>query len=588
MLHTFRLLHAAFLALLFLTAVPLAAQVFQAEDYRYFHDTTPGNAGGTYRNDDVDIEATSDDGGGYNVGWIAQGEWLTWSGLDIPETGDYVLKVRVASPEGARFVLDLDGGARKLATFDVPATGAWQTWTTLTETVTIDAGRYQLGAYAVTRGWNLNWIAVERKDSGGSEVVRFEAEDFESGHDTSAGNEGGAYRNGDVDIEATNDEGGGYNIGWTEAGEHLTYPAFDVARDGFYSVRARVASRSDRGALAFQVRGDRAQNLGQIVVPNTGGWQNWTTAGVNVFLEQGRYQLHCRIESGGFNLNYLEVAPSDHADHYADPSRGEWSLLVVPDTQHYAQNRSNAPTQHMRNAFSWIVAVKDQLNLQFVQGLGDITESWNASWEWENAVSAWNKLYGEVAFIPVQGNHDSPAALNRYFPVANFINEPWYGDDFGGIENCYAEKVINGENYLFLQVESYDPYSDYRPEGIAWAKQVLADFPNHKVILATHDIWGTQVIRNELLTRYDNLVMANAGHHCVRETAFVTHGPNGGVSHNFVCDYQCDSHEVMLLRYYIFRPLENRVDFYTFSPITGTFETDPDSRGSFPLTQRNP
>src|SRR5713101_2130023 len=49
----------------------------EAEDYdtngpgiSYFDDT-PGNSGGVYRADDVDIEVTQDTAGGYDVGWIS-------------------------------------------------------------------------------------------------------------------------------------------------------------------------------------------------------------------------------------------------------------------------------------------------------------------------------------------------------------------------------------------------------------------------------------------------------------------------------------------------------------------------------------
>ena len=50
-----------------------------------YHDTTPGNSGNQYRNDDVDIQATSDIGGGYNVGWIRDGEWLAFD-VDVAQT----------------------------------------------------------------------------------------------------------------------------------------------------------------------------------------------------------------------------------------------------------------------------------------------------------------------------------------------------------------------------------------------------------------------------------------------------------------------------------------------------------------------
>ena len=52
------------------------AVVFQAESYNAFYDTTPGNTGGAFRNDAVDIEPTTDNGGGFNVGWVVAGEWL--------------------------------------------------------------------------------------------------------------------------------------------------------------------------------------------------------------------------------------------------------------------------------------------------------------------------------------------------------------------------------------------------------------------------------------------------------------------------------------------------------------------------------
>src|SRR5258708_5262982 len=55
----------------------------------------------------------------------------------------------------------------------------------------------------------------------------WQAEAFDNGgegvayHDTTAVNEGGAFRNTGVDIEPTLDVGGGYNVGWTHAGEWL-------------------------------------------------------------------------------------------------------------------------------------------------------------------------------------------------------------------------------------------------------------------------------------------------------------------------------------------------------------------------------
>ncbi|ACE84459.1 family 16 glycosylhydrolase [Cellvibrio japonicus] len=137
-----------------------SAVVFQAENYNAFYDTTPGNTGGVYRGDDVDIEATSDTGGGYNVGWIEANEWLAYNNLTIPSSGSYTVRMRVASPNGATASVDLNAGGIVLGDFPIPATGGWQNWTTVTRNVNINAGTYNLGVFARTNGWNFNWIEI--------------------------------------------------------------------------------------------------------------------------------------------------------------------------------------------------------------------------------------------------------------------------------------------------------------------------------------------------------------------------------------------------------------------------------------------
>src|SRR5690349_13781720 len=62
-----------------------------------YHDTTPGNTGGAYRSTDVDLEASSE--GGYDVGWIAAGEWMNYT-VNVAAGGGYSAQLRVASPNG--------------------------------------------------------------------------------------------------------------------------------------------------------------------------------------------------------------------------------------------------------------------------------------------------------------------------------------------------------------------------------------------------------------------------------------------------------------------------------------------------------
>jgi hypothetical protein len=91
-----------------------------------------------------------------------------------------------------------------------------------------------------------------------------------------------------------------------------------------------------------------------------------------------------------------------------------------------------------------------------------------------------------------------------------------------------------------------------------------------------------------LLTQFDNIVLSNAGHVCQREAYYTTSGPRGGIANNFITDYQCDAQEVMNIRYYVFKPMEDRVDYFTYSPVTKKFEVDDSSQGSFSLYQVDP
>ncbi len=115
----------------------------EAEDYDLggegvaYHDNDAGNNGGQYRSEDVDIEGCSE--GGYNVGWMAANEWLEYI-VEVPAPGDYTIDIRVASDAtGGNFHIEFNG-VDVTGNVNVPVTGGWQNWTTVTATATLSAG----------------------------------------------------------------------------------------------------------------------------------------------------------------------------------------------------------------------------------------------------------------------------------------------------------------------------------------------------------------------------------------------------------------------------------------------------------------
>jgi glucose/arabinose dehydrogenase len=154
----------------------------------------------------------------------------------------------------------------------------------------------------------------------GSSTTSIQVEDFDNGgegvayHDVNTANLGGKYRtNVGVDIQTTTDSGGGYNIGYVKTGEWLEY-TINVAASGNYDFAFRVASAGSNGKFHFEI--DGADKSGQLTIPNTGGWQNWTTINKTaVALTSGQHVLRLFMDAAGTtgsvgNFNYITVKPT--------------------------------------------------------------------------------------------------------------------------------------------------------------------------------------------------------------------------------------------------------------------------------------
>src|SRR5215212_5171507 len=288
-----------------------------------FYDTSPGNTGGLYRATDVDIEGCAE--GGANIGWISAGEWLKYS-VNVASAGTYTVELRVSSLAGGTFHVEFNG-SNVTGAISVPATGGWQSWTTVRKTVTLGGGTQPMRVVFDTAGLNLNSINVTSGATAGgsSNTARslpgwIEAEDFDNGangsayYDASSGNTGGAYRVTDVDIESSSD--GGYNVGWISGGEWLNYTV-NVATSGTYTIEMKVASPGG-GSLHAEFNG--SNKTGGISVPSTGDWQSWTTVRATASLSAGTQVMRVVFDTGGLNLNSINVSTSTSSAPAPAPS----------------------------------------------------------------------------------------------------------------------------------------------------------------------------------------------------------------------------------------------------------------------------
>jgi hypothetical protein len=122
------------------------SNVIQAESYTYMSG--------------VQLETTTDAGGGQNVAYIDAGDWMSYD-VTIPVTGTYRIIYRVASPNSNMTLrLEKDAGATQLGSVTIPNTGGWQNWANVAHNVTLPAGTYSIGIATATGGFNINYLTI--------------------------------------------------------------------------------------------------------------------------------------------------------------------------------------------------------------------------------------------------------------------------------------------------------------------------------------------------------------------------------------------------------------------------------------------
>ena len=125
----------------------------------------------SYRSDGVDIEACTDTGQsgcGYDLGWSSQGQWFRYT-VNVATAGTYTLGLRVSAPSAvtdAFHLTDAQGDSLTGAE-NIPATGAWQTWTTVNDSVTLPAGKQTLLLDEDNGGFNIRSLTFASAGSTG-------------------------------------------------------------------------------------------------------------------------------------------------------------------------------------------------------------------------------------------------------------------------------------------------------------------------------------------------------------------------------------------------------------------------------------
>jgi CubicO group peptidase (beta-lactamase class C family) len=105
-----------------------------------------------------------------------------------------------------------------------------------------------------------------------------------------------------IQTEDSRDEGGGQSIGWVDPGDWMEYKV-NVPAAGDYRLTYRVASEYSTGQVQLRLGPDV---LATTDIPNTDGWQAWTTVTTTVGLPAGNHVVRLYASGRAFNLNWMQ------------------------------------------------------------------------------------------------------------------------------------------------------------------------------------------------------------------------------------------------------------------------------------------
>jgi len=372
------------------------------------------NDGWVYRNDGIDIQASSDaiNNNGYHIGFIKKDEWMNYT-LEVDESAIYKAEVRIAAQNnGGKFHLSVDD--EEVTTIQtITATGGWETFAMHEiSDILLEEGTHVLKFYMDGVGeFNISSIEFTKigetsestfktlnghtatnksievvvnqsilesslndsKDSFSLYInnteVPISSISFNTLNNRSivlntdktiiytdnikvnysgtviksqTGNTLDTFSNleirntltplfiipGTIEVEdfvdmfglateSTTDEGGGYNIGYTNAGDYADYIIYSESTSN-YNVDFRFAGfNAGEIGLYLVDESSTETELVKITTPETGGWQIWETVSGTVNISEGIHTLRLKVLGGEFNMNWMqfeELAGNDDSD----------------------------------------------------------------------------------------------------------------------------------------------------------------------------------------------------------------------------------------------------------------------------------
>lgn len=290
--------------------------------------------------------------------------------------------------------------------------------------------------------------------------------------------------------------------------------------------------------------------------------------------------------------------------------RGSVTLALLPDTQYYSSCRY----PHLEHQSEWIASQRTERNILAAISLGDLTDD-NSEQEWAFVRESTQALNDGFPLLLTTGNHDvgtNGTTDHRETLLSRYFTQSWANQSGalravmrpGQIENAFYSFELTRFRLGVLMLE-WSP----RQATVEWANQVLTQYSDHRVVIATHaylyddstrydrvrrgktQLWspfdyGTgqgvqtsdgshdgEMLWNALVRRHPGVFLVVSGHVLNQGTGRSTsRGDAGNSVHQVLVNYQMlDQGGLGYLRLLEIHPDGRTLHMKTYSPSLGVF-----------------
>ena len=325
----------------------------------------------------------------------------------------------------------------------------------------------------------------------------------------------------EVDVPDDAVDGSEVRLRWegsAEADAQVALYALSNDGDGWDEIDRHITGQTQNSTRGVAAAIHRA------LVESTGA-ENFSLNGVidaQQYADDGTVTVLVQHSDGFAGQDFTTRASTVQPAHEDDVDRSEYDFTFAweSDTQYYNEDFPH----HQTAIHDYVLAERENKNIQFLFHTGDVVDEKDKAYQWENADPEYRRL--DDAGLPysiLAGNHDvvlnsevDYTTFSQYFSADRYTDNPWYAGTYEDNRGSYHLFSAGGIDFIVVAM-------GWAPDDaeIEWMNQVLAEHPDRVGIVNLHEYMLTtgglgpvpQRILDEVVATNPNVSMVMSGHY---------------------------------------------------------------------------